>query len=520
MGIFSRLFQRGQEPGGDRPNESAASSDLADAAAPSASPIEVAPTNGTSHLHETTNVVAVKPARPVVDHRVEAKETTAVSTPVPDPVSQAAPAESSQRASDRAGPPSPAPRLAGSVQLASRLAPQPATVASARRAATPPTGAPITPAVRPAVSRPTEPAAATAAPRTQAPVRPAATARPAPAAPVSTSARMTASPSPAPPLPSSTSDEVFDQLSDALESLAAQGDRGAAPATPYEVRSTPGDLAAARRVFEDLAVGHVAQVRDVMLELQLGDVACSWVESSKPALRSLRAMAEQMDLDDLCHALDDFCTAVDAVVTAGGTQIGEPGKDELMRRYRRLIELIPKAFELDGERDRREPIIVESLLRQVDGVEALTIDKLRAVGLGRLDALLAANPEDMAATSGIRHEIAVAITQRLHAYRDSAAATVAAPDVGSAQREIKTLLGALRHHHDEFERAAAGWSDDSRTHKRVLRKERDQTYLRIKVTLARLGERDRITRLDKVPFQERIADLERFVALASSNQGG
>ena len=78
------------------------------------------------------------------------------------------------------------------------------------------------------------------------------------------------------------------------------------------------------------------------------------------------------------------------------------------------------------ERDRREPIIVEALLYQIPGVEQPTIEKLFAVGLGRLEALINANAGDVAAVSGLRPELATAIVQQFKAYRASATATVAA----------------------------------------------------------------------------------------------
>ena len=60
-------------------------------------------------------------------------------------------------------------------------------------------------------------------------------------------------------------------------------------------------------MFNEVAVNHVAHVRDVMLELRYGVAQPSWVESTQTALRSLRAMASQMELADLCEALDEFC---------------------------------------------------------------------------------------------------------------------------------------------------------------------------------------------------------------------
>jgi hypothetical protein len=276
--------------------------------------------------------------------------------------------------------------------------------------------------------------------------------------------------------------------------------------------SSESDIAAARSLFDDLAVDHVAQVRDVMLELQQGDVACSWVESSKPALKSLRSMAQQLEQPDLCTALDEFCAAVDAAIASGKTQVDETGKAELNRRYQRLIEMIPKAFQLDAERDRREPIIVECLLRQVPGVERVTIDRLSAAGLGRLAPLLAANAGDMAAAAGIRIELAEAIVARFRAYRATSTSTVAAADAAAEHRELRALISALHAQHEEFVKAATGWSDEAQAKKKAQRKERDQTFLQIKLTLARLGAKDRLAKLEKMPFQDRIADLQRYLS--------
>jgi hypothetical protein len=322
---------------------------------------------------------------------------------------------------------------------------------------------------------------------------------------------------PGPP-PRRTPKPTADVLAEALRELA----EGEAEAKQAEGRSTAGDLAAARKLFDDLAVDHVTQVRDVMLELSLGDVPLSWVESTKPALRSLRAMAQQMEQADLCGALDDFCTAVDHALASGQSQVTDTRKTELQAKYQRLIDLIPKAFELDAERDRREPIIVECLLRQVEGVEDLTIHKLFGVGLGRLMPLLQANAGDIAATSGISIEIANQIVARLHIYRGSTASTMTAPDAAAEHKELRGLVTAMKKQHDEFERASAGWSDGDRAKKKAQRKERDQTFLRVKLALARLGERDRITKLERAPFSERIADLDRYLAEVASarSRGG
>jgi chemotaxis protein histidine kinase CheA len=277
--------------------------------------------------------------------------------------------------------------------------------------------------------------------------------------------------------------------------------------------STVEDLAEVRRVFNEVAAIHVSQVRDVMLELRYGDAAPAWIESTQPALRSLRSMAAQMELTELCMALDQFCVTVDAAV-GGRARISDDAKAELLRRYQRLIELIPQAFELDAERDRREPIIVEALLYQIEGVERRTVEKLFAVGLSRLDALMRATAEEIAVVAGLRQELADAIVEQFRAYRTGASSALSAPDPLAERRQLGDLLIMLCVQNDDHAHHASKWTDEARARKREARKQRDLVYQRIKVALARLGEREQLARLEKLNFDERIATLDRFLSAA------
>ena len=279
---------------------------------------------------------------------------------------------------------------------------------------------------------------------------------------------------------------------------------------PVDGVSTEHDLATVRKLFEEVAVGHVAQVRDVMLEVRFGAADLRWIEMTKPALQSLRKMAHEMQHRDLATSLDDFCAAVDGAIAARA--IDEPGKAELLQRYQRLVELVPHAFELDAERDRREPIIVEALLGQIDGVERPTIDKLFAVGLDRLAALMEANAEDVAAVSGLRRELATKIVEHFQAYRATASSTVAAPDAQTERRKLADLLIVLSLQNDDFNKAASEWTHDANQRKRTLRKQREQTFQQIRVALARLGEREQLARLDRMTFNDRIATIDRWLS--------
>ena len=396
-------------------------------------------------------------------------------------------------------PPAPAPPPGRGARAASSGAPALPGLPPTQPAKPAPPPAPAAPP--PAASR-----AASAAPATSpAPAAPAApVASPAPTAPTVPARPATAAGRPARRAHSDSVGAAFDQVIEAQPADLARPAHGV---------STVEDLAEVRRVFNDVAAIHVAQVRDVMLELRYGDAQPSWIESTQPALRSLRAMAGQMELTDLCQALDAFCVAVDAAV-GGRARIDDDARADLLHRYQRLIELIPQAFELDAERDRREPIIVESLLYQIPGVEKRTIEKLFAVGLSRLDALMRATPEELAVVAGLREELADAIALQLRSYRSAASSALAAPDPMAERKHLGDLLIMMSVQNDDYNHAATMWTDEAKARKHEARKQREQVFQRIKVALARLGERDLLARLDRLPFSERIATLDRYLSAA------
>src|SRR6185369_864006 len=92
-------------------------------------------------------------------------------------------------------------------------------------------------------------------------------------------------------------------------------------------------------------------------------------------------------------------------------------REMLSGAYAKLIELMPPVFALEGERGRREPIIIRGLLLQVPGVYKVTIDKLYAAGLNAIELFYTARPRDLADTSGVDLPLAEAICERFQRYR-------------------------------------------------------------------------------------------------------
>src|SRR6185503_10451553 len=162
----------------------------------------------------------------------------------------------------------------------------------------------------------------------------------------------------------------------------------------------------------------------------------------QPAVASVKGMAEQLELSELCVALDRLLLALADARIAGGVVNGQP-RANVLDAYFPLMELVPGGLELDAERNRREPVIVHSLLRQIPGVEKVTIDKLVAASLISIATLADARPDELSAVTGVSDEIAERLVERFRAYR-AEAGVVASPDPSAEHRSLAALLERRR----------------------------------------------------------------------------
>jgi hypothetical protein len=306
--------------------------------------------------------------------------------------------------------------------------------------------------------------------------------------------------------------DTFERLlsSEDLEAGFAAIERPSATgATGHSVAMT--DLAEVRMLFAQLAANHVRQVRDFMIDLRWSEPTTDWLPICEPALRSLRRAADKLELTDLCEALDRFSATLAEVLASGVKAIAGTSRDGLLARYDELSRLMPQAFALDLDRTQREAAILQSLLLQVPEVKKVTLDRMYAAGLTTLEAMFLATPGDITATTGIAEPLARQIVERFRAYREQVKATV--PDATRARdrEHIAELTARLRRENEEYEQAAASWTREASDQKKELRKAREQTLLDIQVALARLGEVERLTQLERLPFEKKLAHLESFL---------
>lgn len=293
------------------------------------------------------------------------------------------------------------------------------------------------------------------------------------------------------------------------DSLPAPSSSAAASDEAARRAQHEADMAEVRALFTEMAVAHARPLRDFMIEVSWGEPTREWLDVAIPASAALRRAADALEMPDLGVALDGFSAALE--LCAGEPAFGREGKDLLLGAYAKLAEMMPAAFALEGERGRREPIIVRSLLLQVPGVQKVSLDKIYAAGLTSLEMLYAAGPADLAETTGLDREVCARIHDRFQRYRQEVAGLDPGKDRAAERAELSARLIELSAAHEEHERLSRQWTADAAAGRVKARKDRNDALLAVHVLLARMGEVDRLKALERAPFAQKIRDLQAFL---------
>ena len=281
-------------------------------------------------------------------------------------------------------------------------------------------------------------------------------------------------------------------------------------AAPGALTPTSSSMPEVRELFSALAKNHMRQVRDFMIAVRWNEAPREWAAICEPVVLSLVRAARQMDMPELCQALVSYATALQRAAAQPEGMLGPETREALLLVYGPLSEQMPEVFALEGERDRREAIIVHALLEQVPDVRRLTIDRMYAAGLTSLETLFLAKPDDIAATTGIGETLAARIVESVAAYKAEASQLVDPSRRAECDR-LSELARELRALNERFAALADAWADEAPAEKKRLRRARTCVLLKTKVLLARLGEVDRIALLERLPFARKIENIEAFV---------
>jgi hypothetical protein len=309
--------------------------------------------------------------------------------------------------------------------------------------------------------------------------------------------------------------ELATALDQGFDAVRAPSDQppaeGAAPALSSD---------AAYESFDSIAVVHLRPVRELVMEMRLGDAPTAWLAICTPAVQTVRRFAAQIGREALLPRLDALLEALSAA-QANGARIEGQAKEALEAGYAGLVEALPGVEAVEGEVDRREHLIARALLMQVDGLHRLMLERLSSAGLHGLATLLHASADELVQATAIPAPVASRIVDRFARYRSESASLAGSADRRGELSRLQPVLETLRRLHADHERAAQAWSVEAIADKRRLRSERRRALLQIEVVLARLGELARIASLERLAHDRKIAELDSYLhrAAAEAAQG-
>ena len=101
--------------------------------------------------------------------------------------------------------------------------------------------------------------------------------------------------------------------------------------------------------------------------------------------------------------------------------------------------------------------------------------------------------------------IAEKIVERFRRYRRDMQGAAKDEARSFEKDQLHKLTGDLRKAQAAYEHAER---EDSSSKKRDARKARESAVLEIKVLLARLGEVERLQKIEKLPFEQKVSELE------------
>jgi hypothetical protein len=303
-----------------------------------------------------------------------------------------------------------------------------------------------------------------------------------------------------------------DDLDDLL-SAAFLGDSPAEAAGSPAPVAQPVQEGGPRDLFAGIASNYARPVKNFMCDLKRGEATKQWIEICLPVTNTIIEAAESLDLTTVAERMSDFGAALTIAQGEQGHVLRGESRDLLLSCYDELIELLPETFVLEERDERRESIIIHSLLQQIDGMGHVTFEKLYGAGLTTLDALVLANKEDLSVVAGVPEWLCEKVCQKVQRHHEQLTGDAGDGGQSFLRARLAELVKELRTHHEIFEGACAEPtpSKELDATKRDSRRDRQACALRVNVLLAEMGNLDLIEEIEKLALGRRTEKLETFV---------
>jgi HPt (histidine-containing phosphotransfer) domain-containing protein len=303
-------------------------------------------------------------------------------------------------------------------------------------------------------------------------------------------------------------DEVIDGLDDAFESACS-----IVPGTDSNYGThTADDEASIQELFCQIAATYSVPLKNLIFALRNHTATKNNIEFCRPILHSIRSAAETINLSEAVQRMEQFDTALAEGQSCADLFLKDKIRMKILDAYGALAAVLPATFQFGEESQKREDIIIHSLLQQIPGVGRLTFEKLSRSGLASLSMLLSANPEDLAAATGIKRKLCVKICNEVQDYSKRAEQRASQTSQSGYHSRLDELVNKLRKRSNKGKTGVASGSSSHSSHQgRTRRLRRNQILLEVNVILAELGELDLIFQLQKASPKRQIQILNQLL---------
>jgi hypothetical protein len=304
----------------------------------------------------------------------------------------------------------------------------------------------------------------------------------------------------------------LDQVVDAFDEAFDAACRSAMPTHLISVAGSlqnDRDQATVQNLFTQIAANHSQPLRNFVFELRCGTASKDRIEFLHPSLQMIGDAAAKMGLAEAAERITNFDEVLSMAQARPERLLKCETRVLILDSYNEMSEILPEVFRRGEDEQKREDIIIKSLLREIPGVGRVTFDKLYKAGIGSLEALFLANTADLAAVTSIPVPLCERIAAKFQEYHAEALAISQHDPQSSHRARLTSLVAELRCRHVELESTSAGAALNAglATERRRRRQLRQQCFLQIIAALAELGEVDLITKIQRLSFRQRLKKL-------------
>ena len=269
--------------------------------------------------------------------------------------------------------------------------------------------------------------------------------------------------------------------------------------------------AAVQELFVQIAANYATPLKSFMFELQRGTASNDEIKLCRPVLDGIRGAVEIMNHPLAVERIIDLDDALLLALDRSERSVSGETRQRILSCYEALVRIMPEAFSLGDEGQKREDIIIKSLLKQIPGLGCVTLEKLYKAGLGSLDTLFLANKEDLAAATGVSGRMCELICDKIARHRQELGSLYDDAAQSGWRDRLAGVVNSLR---DEIEAARAPDSSQAwpTSEEQRRRHQRQLYFLEITVILAEMGELDLLGRMHKLSFKRRIRILDEYLA--------